>query len=129
MKVQDWLESLRIPEGFPVLTIGWPDEEHGITEDAWKDYVDDLLYECEDQMKFQPLTFEAWRERERENISEETEFSHHNCDLCGALPGARHNATAFKEDLSDYVPLEVCSDCVCWIANGGVPDHLEGENG
>lgn len=135
MKVNDWIESLRIPEDYPQITIGWPDAERGLSESYWQDYCDALAEDAaEEGIPYLPLTYEEWREREIAERGEEdeyTEFSWQNCDLCGARAGSRHHATAFHKDFQaheDYIALEVCGDCICFFANGDVPDWLVGEN-
>ncbi len=130
MNVQEWIDYLRIPEKYPEVTLGWPDAEHGITQDAWMDYCDELAEEAlESGTPYEPLTWEEWRDEQRDLFGEGIEFSHQDCDLCGAAAGGRAYATAWRmgrlpsED--DYIPLEVCGECACWIANGEVPDWLE----
>ena len=132
MKESEWINSLRIPENYPEVTLGWPDEEHGITPGAWMDYCDELAEDAAfDGADYQPLSWEEWRDEQRDSVGEDIEFSHQDCDLCGAKPGARTYATAWRRDEDgllvedDYVALEICADCACWIANGDVPDHLE----
>ena len=135
MKESEWINSLRIPENYPEVTLGWPDEEHGITPGAWMDYCDELAEDAAfDGADYQPLSWEEWRDEQRDSVGEDIEFSHQDCDLCGAKPGARTYATAWRRDEDgrlaegDYVPLEICGDCACWIANGDVPDWLESDN-
>ena len=135
MKVSEWLDSLRIPQDYAVLTTGWPAEERGLGKSDHESYCDALAEECaEEGIPYLPLTYEEWYEREVEARGEEdehSEFSWSDCDLCGALAGSRHHATAYPKDFqakTDYIALEVCGDCLCWIANGDVPEFLEGEN-
>jgi hypothetical protein len=132
MTVQQWLDSLKTPEGFPVILPGWPDEEYGIHQAAWEEYCDDLAEDCASAGEpYEPDDFETWRERRRADIPETQGFSHFNCDICGALPGERHAMTAFPENFTDenssgeYMPLEVCSDCLLWFVNGDIAEWLE----
>lgn len=134
MTVQEWLDSLRIPQDYPVLTIGWPAEERGLGKSDHASYCDALAEDAaEEGVPYLPLTYEEWYEREVEARGEEdeiTEFSRQDCDLCGALAGSRHHATAYHKDFpknEDYIALEVCGDCLLFFANGDVPDHLEND--
>jgi hypothetical protein len=132
MTSDEWINSLRIPQDYPILLCGWPAEERGLGKSDWESYCDDRAEECaEEGVPFMPLSYEDWYEREVEARGEEdedTEFSWQDCDLCGALAGSRHHATAYHTDFpanQDYIALEVCGDCLCWIANGDVPNECE----
>ena len=133
MKASEWIASLRIPEDYPIITTGWPDAERGLSESYWQDYCDDQAEDCaEEGIPYLPLSYGEWREREIEARGEEDEtdeFSWQDCDLChSGLGGARHHATAFHEGFKspqDYIALEICSDCLCYIANGDVPNECE----
>ena len=133
MKASEWVEKFEsgIPRGYPVIMCGWPDREHGITHDA---YIASCISVLEDLCEGEdaPLlgSYEEWVDRQREDNPERDDlgFSWQDCDLCGALGGERYAATAFPEVIgegTDYVPLEVCGDCLCYIANGEVPCDLE----
>ncbi len=72
MKVQDWIDSLSIPEKYPEVTLGWPDAEHGITPGAWMDYCDELAEDAAfDGADYQPLTWEEWRDLQRDSLGED----------------------------------------------------------
>ncbi len=130
MKVQEWLDSLTIPPGYDMVC-GWPDEQHGITWEAYMDWghsvMDETTSEGEDIGSFQ--SFDEWKEEQRtENPDRDNlGFSHERCDMCNSLPGDRHAATALSvENPANFLAYEVCGDCICFIANGDVPDFLEG---
>lgn len=129
MKASEWVEKFEsgIPKDYPVIMCGWPDSEHGITHDAYiASCISELedVYDNEDAPTFP--TFEAWKEQMRKENEDRDNlgFSWQDCDLCGALGGERYAATAFPSSIgdgTDYVPLEVCQDCIVYIANGEVP--------
>jgi len=133
MKTSEWLKKFNkgVPGGFPVLMCGWPDAEHGITHSA---YVDNCIKVLEDLDEGQDApvlgSYKEWVERQREDNEERDNlgFSWQDCEICGSPAGERYAATAFplpRYDDTDYVPLEVCGDCLCYIANGDVPCDLE----
>lgn len=132
MTTQEWLDNLREFPGFPNISLGWPAAEHGVEWDDEKAYTA-YLEECAFSEE-EAAPFEVWMKGDRAADLEELDgaddlgFYHASCDLCGSGPGERYAATALPENPSenpDYVPLEVCSDCLCWLANGDVPDWLE----
>ncbi len=136
MKVKDWLDTTErnTPEGYPNLTCGWPDVEHGIT---WGYYIDTLIDRLENLDEGDPLpklpSFHEWKhwKREEDEDLDNLGFSPLKCDLCGAKAGERYAATALPTNPAenhDYAALSVCGECLCYIANGDVPDWLEGEN-
>jgi hypothetical protein len=128
MKIQEWVDSLQIPEGLEYVTLGWPDEEHGITPGAWQDYCDELAGDsAEFGIEYAPMPWESWREEQRESVAEGLEFSHYRCDVCCSPAGARHYVTAWNKDMTDYKPLEVCGDCYAYFATGDVPEELEAD--
>ena len=129
MKVKDWLaavESNPILENFPNLVCGWPDEDHGIHWEAYREAciqrIDDLT-QGSDVPEFK--TYTNWRRDMRDADPERDSlgFSWQVCDLCGALPGERYTATAFDTEMSEYCGLSVCLDCLCYIANGDLPEE------
>ena len=72
MKVKDWLDTIErnTPEGFPHLVCGWPDEEHGITHNAYVEAAMVELEDLEDGEDVQPWpSFEQWRV-ERRSVDE-----------------------------------------------------------
>ena len=133
MKVKDWLDTIErnTSEHYPHLVCGWPDEEHGITHNAYVEAAMVELEDLEDGEDVQPWpSFEQWK-TERRSVDEyrdELGFSWDDCDLCGGLAGDRHAVTALPDNPAenhDYVALSVCGDCLCFVANGDVPDFLE----
>ena len=133
MKVKAWLDTIErnTPTNYPHLSCGWPDEEHGIT---WDSYICDLIkkLECWDEGEPKPHLplFEEWKDMRRsvDEYRDDLGFSHIRCELCGSAPGDRHAVTALPDNPAenhDYVALSVCGDCLCFIANGDVPDWLE----
>lgn len=136
MKVKYWLDTIErnTSERFPHLVCGWPDEEHGITHNAYVEAAMVELEDLEDGEDVQPWpSFEQWK-AERRSVDEyrdELGFSHMKCELCGSFPGDRYAVTAMPTNPAenhDYVALSVCGDCLQWVANDEVPDWLEGEN-
>lgn len=132
MKVKDWLDTIErnTPKGYPILSPGWPDAWHGITHSAYIDMAITALEDLDDGADIPQFpTFENWKRYQRD--SEELGnlgFSFDDCDLCGDLPGERYAATALPPNPAenhDYVALSVCGGCLCYIANGDVPDWLE----
>ncbi len=133
MNVQTWLDTIErnTPEGYPNLTCGWPDEEHGITHSVYIDRAIMALEDLDDGTDIpQFSTFENWKRDRRDELPDRDYlgFSHLTCDLCGALAGDRYAVTALPENPAenhDYVALSICGDCLYFIANGDVPDFLE----
>ena len=135
MKVNDWIITIErnTPKGFPQLVCGWPDEEHGITWDGYIEHLISMLEGMSDGDPLPTLTFQAWKDmrRDEDEDSDNLSFCWEECDLCSAVAGNRHAATALPDNPAenhDYVALSVCQDCLCFIANGDVPEWLEGEN-
>lgn len=65
----------------------------------------------------------AWEAGE---IEEEGSFSWTPCDLCGShLGGDRHAAHFFIDDdpQKDIIHIEVCIDCLMYLANGDEPEE------
>lgn len=131
MKVKDWLDRVinnPLRENYPNLICGWPDKEHGICH---SDYITEALTKIEDLDEDEDIppfpSFKEWVEDERDKNQERDNlgFSWGCCDLCGAAPGNRYAVTAFDSDLKDYVGLSVCEDCLCYIANGDIPEWVE----
>lgn len=58
--------------------------------------------------------------------AEEPHFSWHACDCCGSdLGGDRHPAHGIAKinDRETLVHLDVCTDCLCYLANGDEPEE------
>jgi hypothetical protein len=74
MNANEWLNSLRIPQDYPILMCGWPDAERGLSESYWQDYCDELADDCaEEGIPYLPLSYGEWREREIAERGEEDE--------------------------------------------------------
>ena len=57
-----------------------------------------------------------------EEIGDEGGFSWSQCDTCGStLGGNRYAAHGFAEGDDTPIHLDVCEDCLCYIANGDLP--------
>jgi len=130
MKTRDWIKNFErnVPEGFPVVAMGWPEAEYGICHENYINYCSDTVNETPDNESVPLLpTFEEWKQKERSMIPDDLGFSTNCCDTCGSLPGIRYAATAMPSDLADkdYVTLTVCEDCVLYIANGETPVDCE----
>ena len=133
MKVKDWLDTIErnTSEHYPHLVCGWPDEEHGITHNAYVEAAMVELEDLEDGEDVKPWpSFEQWKTGRRsvDEYRVELGFSWGDCDLCGGLAGDRHAVTALPDNPAenhDYVALSVCNSCIVYIANGDVPDWLE----
>lgn len=141
---KEWMERVARTQGEGAIVTGWPDEEFGISEDAYEDYLLDqyseYLDECVDEAtepepfdtwKCKLLPFDEWRDAKLEEQGEnpgDEEFSRSECDCCGSpLAGSRHAATILhmnkeQDGAVPYTPLSVCQDCLMYIANGDVPD-------
>lgn len=136
MKVTEWVEQFNrgVPDKYPVLLSGWPDEAHCIDHET---YMAECITAIEDLCPGQDAPvfrlFQEWKrwKREQEPDRDCLGFSCHPCDICGALAGDRHAVTAYRDLPSlqngDYLTLEVCADCLCYIANGDLPCHLDKE--
>ncbi|NCC40911.1 MAG: hypothetical protein EOM21_15980 [Gammaproteobacteria bacterium] len=135
MNTQEWINNLRTFPDFPNISLGWPAAEHGVEwddEKAYAAYLEECAFSDEEA-----APFEVWMNGDRQADLEELEgaddlgFRHSSCDLCGSfLEGDRYAATALPENPAenpDYIPLEVCGDCLYFIANGDVPDWLDNE--
>ena len=130
MKTKDWIKNFErnVPEGFPIVVMGWPDAEYGIYHKNYIDYCSDTVNDTPCGESVSPLpTFEEWKQKERSRVPDDLGFSIDCCDTCGALPGIRYAATAMPSDHADkdYVPLSVCEDCVQYITNGETPIDCE----
>ncbi|MBK7179593.1 MAG: hypothetical protein IPH82_20850 [Chloroflexi bacterium] len=130
MKTKDWIKNFErnVPEGFPIVVMGWPDAEYGIYHKNYIDYCSDTVNDTPygESVPLLP-TFEEWKQKERSRSPDDLGFSIDCCDTCGALPGIRHAATAMPSDHADkdYVPLSVCEDCVQYTTNGETPVNCE----
>jgi len=60
-------------------------------------------------------------------IVDEGSFSHNACDICGSkLGGNRFSAHGVLDtDHKEIVHLEVCVDCIMYMANGDLPEVWE----
>lgn len=60
------------------------------------------------------------------DLANEPHFSWHECDCCGShLGGDRHPAHGIAKinDRETLVHLDVCTDCLCYLANGDEPEE------
>lgn len=65
------------------------------------------------------------RRVEAGELNDEGGFSWSSCDACGShLGGQRYSAHAFTEK-GERLHLEVCEDCLVFIANGDEPASWE----
>ena len=57
-------------------------------------------------------------------IDDSLGFSNERYDLCDSLPGDRYPAHFFVDGNPDneIIHLEVCQDCLCYLANGDEPE-------
>lgn len=134
MAEKGWLDNFNrgVPDKYPILFCGWPDETHGIDHES---YMAECITAIEDLCPGQDApvfkTFQEWKiwKREQDPDRDTLGFSWHPCDICGALAGYRYAVTAYKDleglPRGDYLTLEVCGDCLCYIANGDLPCRLE----
>lgn len=118
------------PAGLPNLVLGWMDDECGLDWDSymeWGHNVMDRVAFGDDIGTFK--TFEEWKCQERGENPNDLGFSHEKCDLCNAPAGDRYAATALSSDPAtnkDHCTLIICGECCLFIANGDVPDYVEG---
>jgi hypothetical protein len=60
---------------------------------------------------------------ENGSVHDEGGFSWHGCEVCrSSLGGTRYAAHGFAEDGS-VLHYDVCADCLCYLANGDVPER------
>jgi hypothetical protein len=58
---------------------------------------------------------------EKGEIVDEPSFSHESCDICNSnISGNRYIAHAMTKN-NDILHLEICQDCVLYMANGDLP--------
>ena len=132
MKLSDYEAMIadNTPDGLPNLVLGWMDDECGLDWDSyieWGHNVMDQVAFGDDIGTFQ--TFEEWKHQERGANPNDLGFSYEKCDLCKAPAGDRYAATALPSDPAtnkDYCTLTICGECLLFIANGDVPDYVEG---
>ncbi len=129
MKTKQYESMIRThtPYGYPNLVCGWPDTEHGIDWEFYKDdclSLVDAMQEGDDAPSFQ--SFKEWcvTERNKAPNRDNLGFSNRHCELCDALPGERYAVTAYDRSMDEYRALAVCGDCLDYIVNGEVPDYV-----
>ena len=130
MKTEDWIKNFErnLPEGFPVVVMGWPDDKDRTLHENYISYCEMSVTITQYGESVPPLpTFEEWKQKVRSMTPDDLGFSTNCCDTCGSFPGIRYAATAMPSDLADkdYVALTVCEDCVLYIANGETPVDCE----
>lgn len=140
-KLKTYMDRVKsnTPEGFPNLVAGWPREEfyrtvegHLRCKDCGHEEVEHLSgtgFFVEDDFNTECVKCGSTNTHlqivDDQEMSDELGFSWSTCDLCGALPGERCAVTALPEnprENHDYVPLRVCGDCLCYVANGDLPN-------
>lgn len=63
---------------------------------------------------------------QKDEIPDESSYSNARCDCCGLyLSGDRYVAHHVTAD-SKVSHLEICGDCLCYLANGDIPEIWEG---
>jgi len=61
-------------------------------------------------------------------IFEEGSFSWQSCDGCdSSLGGDRHSAHILDKKTGETSHIEICSDCLCFFANGDIPQNWGGK--
>jgi hypothetical protein len=62
----------------------------------------------------------------RGKVNDEGGFGRSPCDTCGqSLAGNRYAAHGFDAETKQLYHLDVCEDCLCYFANGDLPDAWE----
>lgn len=109
------------PDGYALVT-GWSDEANGITHDAYRTWIENIVNNLDDGEDMpQVMSFRVWKDKMREGVTDDLGFCHERCELCDALPGERYKVSALhpeKENLEYWA----CQDCMIFIANGEVPE-------
>jgi hypothetical protein len=82
---------------------------------------------CEECCRSWGMEEEAMRAGlENDEICDEGGFSWSSCDTCGSVLGgmryAGHAWIAVEGKPDELIHLEVCTDCLCYIANGDLPN-------
>lgn len=69
-------------------------------------------------------TMEEFREQwSRGLVSSEPHFSHEPCGVCGSPLGGSREVWHWIDDSGTiHHETDMCSDCVCYLANGDVPE-------
>jgi hypothetical protein len=53
-------------------------------------------------------------------------FSWRPCECCGQIAGMRYDCQGYNPSTDEIQgPYAVCQDCLCWHANGDLPDSYE----
>lgn len=140
MTKEEWLSNLYHDPAFPHLIVGWPRtafyrkaEGHLRCKDCGYEEVETLSGSGTfDEDDFYTVCAECGSANthlqivDQEECGEDLGFSWSGCDCCGSnLGGDKFAVAAWNEDMTDYVPLRVCQDCLMFIANGELPDFLE----
>lgn len=61
----------------------------------------------------------AWQE-----LCDEGGFSWHQCDTCGSCYGGnRYSGHGFTVEGGELIHLSMCEDCLCYFANGDLPNE------
>lgn len=114
------------------FVVDWGLEAKGLAavESALREHADqcDLLDNVPEDIK---TTILEDKIADQEYLDEGS-FSWSQCDSCGStLGGNRYAAHGFVPDESDLptgevVHLDICEDCLCFHANGDIPENWEG---
>jgi hypothetical protein len=79
--------------------------------------------ECQRDFDMEPREFFAAYEAGK--VADEGGFSWHACECCGShLGGNRYAAHGLDAD-GELVHFSICADCLCYLANGDMPENWE----
>lgn len=115
-----------VPEGWNI-GLGSTDEHIGATYNEYIQHCVDVL-EALDEGADAPvfISFIDWRDKQREEHDDDLGFARNDCECCGtSMAGQRYAATALPPnpvENKDYIALEICQNCLLYVANGDVPD-------
>lgn len=80
---------------------------------------------CRERRDFETEA-EAQVAQDAGEVVDEGSFSWRQCDTCGStLGGDRHDAHALDR-FGVIVHMDVCTDCLMYLANGDEPENWEG---
>jgi len=121
--ISDCVDALSTND-YPLITTGWPDDEYGIHHEAYREWVENIASNLDDETDMPPvMSYQEWKVKQRERTEDRiAEFSRSTCDCCGTtLGGSRYAVTGLPSNPStdsSYIPYEVCEDCYYMIATG-----------
>lgn len=67
-------------------------------------------------------------EEQDENVGDEGYFSWSPCECCGSSLGGTRYAAHGRDTDGNLVHLNVCQDCLMYIANGDEPEEWDNGN-